>query len=108
MKQDCNLAAVVVGTHIARHWYPVCKGNLMISMNHMILARENQSQLKNKLNKLYTHLARENQREKSKVFPAEGVTMYNQLFDKVKGTSPHGDVNPLKQAHQSTIKGGAY
>jgi hypothetical protein len=63
------------------------------------LQRKTKDQLKNKLTKLFTHLARENQREKSKVFPAEGATIYNQLCDKVKGTSPHWEVNPLKQAH---------
>jgi hypothetical protein len=72
---------------------PKCKGNLMISTNHVILARENQ--LKHKLNKLFTHLARENQREKSKVFPAEGATMYNQPFDKLKGTGVAMAATPM-------------
>jgi hypothetical protein len=76
-----------------------CKGNLMISTNRTILARENQRSIKNKIHKLITHLARESQREKSKVLPAEGVTIYSQLCDKVKGTGPHWEVNPLKQAH---------
>jgi hypothetical protein len=71
----------------------------MISTNHMILARENQRSIKNEIHKLITHLARENQREKSKVFPAEDVTIYSQPCDKVRGTGPHWEVNPLKQAH---------
>jgi hypothetical protein len=74
----------------------MCKGNLMISTNHMILARENQRSIKNKIYKLTTHVARENQREKSKVFPEEGATIYSQLCDKVKGISPHWEVNPLR------------
>jgi hypothetical protein len=65
-------------------------------MDHVILAMENQRSIKNKIYKLITHLARENQREKSKVFPAEGATIYSQLCDKVKGISPHWEVNPLK------------
>jgi hypothetical protein len=58
-------------------------------MNHLILARENQRSIKNKIHKLITHLARENQREKSKVFPAEGATIYSQPCDKRRGTSPN-------------------
>jgi hypothetical protein len=34
----------------------------MISVNHVILARENQRSIKNEIHKLITHLARENQR----------------------------------------------
>jgi hypothetical protein len=71
----------------------------MINKNHAILVRKNQRSIKNKIYKLITHLARENQREKSKVFPAEGLTIYSQLCDKVKGISPHWEVNPLQQAH---------
>jgi hypothetical protein len=37
-------------------------------------------------------LARENQREKSKVFLAEGVAIYNKPCDKRRGTSPNGEV----------------
>jgi hypothetical protein len=59
-----------------------CKGNLTISMNIVMLAGENQSQLCVKLSKTYTHLARENQGEKSKVFPAEGETMYRNRVTK--------------------------
>jgi hypothetical protein len=71
----------------------------MISKNHAILARENQTSIKNTIYDLITHLARENQRGKSKEFPAEAATIYSQPYDKVKGTSPHCDVNSLKHAY---------
>jgi hypothetical protein len=64
-----------------------------------LLAREHQRSIKKQIKQLFTHLARENQREKSKVFPTEGVTIYNQPCDNVGGTSPHWEVSPLKQAH---------
>jgi hypothetical protein len=60
-------------------------------MNHVILARENQRSIREQLSKIFTHLARENQREKSKVFLAEGATIYSQLCDKRRGTSPNGE-----------------
>jgi hypothetical protein len=37
------------------------------------------------------HLARENQRENSKVFLARGGTMYKEKCDKVLGMCPHVD-----------------
>ena len=67
-----------------------CKGNLTISMNHVILARENQSSIAEQTKQLFTHLARENQREKSKVFPAEGATIYNKPCDKRMSNVSHG------------------
>jgi hypothetical protein len=91
----------LVGNHITirlpKRRLFFCKGNLMISTKSCNTCKgKPKFNLKNKLNKLFTHLARENQRENSKVFPAEGATIYSQPCDKVKGTGPHWEVNPLK------------
>jgi hypothetical protein len=63
----------------------------MISVNCMILPREIQSSIAEQTKQLFTHLARVIQREKSKGFPAEGVTIYKQLDDKRIGTGLNGE-----------------
>jgi hypothetical protein len=73
-----------------------CKGNIMISMNCVLLARENQRSIAEQTKQLFTHLARENQREKSKVFPAEGATIYNKPCDKRMSNVSHGVGESLK------------
>jgi hypothetical protein len=60
-------------------------------MNHVILVREIQRSTAEQTSQLFTHLAREIQREKSKRFPAEGVTKYNKPCDKRIGLSPNGE-----------------
>jgi hypothetical protein len=45
----------------------------------MILARDYQSSIAEQTKQLFTHLAREIQREKSKGFAAEGATIYDRV-----------------------------
>jgi hypothetical protein len=49
-------------------------------MNCVILARENLRSIAEQTEQLFTHLARENQREKSKGFPAEGLYTINHVI----------------------------